>query len=341
MYTRHQKDLKEITSLPFFSGLDAQTSDEFYEGMSAKALFYFVLRCSPQVQREMLENWTKNPIRASMFIEYDQAAPNFTNLQMADLAQDRADNPDIKRIMHLDQAFSKFSTEADCNILSIGAHGDCKSTLLNQIFGFDFETTKGTDEKQCLLFHDSVDAIFASKQVGYKDNSEERKRLHEQYRAAKQHSKSRELEAQQRVGLSVFDFQGGKANYDFKLINQMLDRMPRTYLLIQFSAKNKSYLMSLVHNIGVDCMQKLLDQGRLLVVAKAFQVEQIQNLADSMQSVDGLDQLINDISQKAVVHVGDTSLEDHALNLQASRQQVRELYDRIIDDIIKAKINCK
>ena len=37
-----------------------------------------------------------------MFIEYDQAAPNFTNLQMADLAQDRADNPDIKRIMHLD-----------------------------------------------------------------------------------------------------------------------------------------------------------------------------------------------------------------------------------------------
>ena len=78
--------------------------------------------------------------------------------------------------------------------------------------------------------------------------------------------------------------------------------------------------MSLVLNIGVDCMQKLLDQGRLLVVAKAFQVEQIQNLADSMQSVDGLDQLINDISQKAVVHVGDTSLEDHALNLQASRQ---------------------
>ena len=82
----------------------------------------------------------KNPKNAMMLVEYDQSVPNFTNLQMAHLAQERLDDPPIKRIMHLDQAFSNYRLEADCNLISIGAYGDNKSRLLNQIFGSKFET---------------------------------------------------------------------------------------------------------------------------------------------------------------------------------------------------------
>lgn len=81
--------------------------------------------------------------------------------------------------MHLDSVFSKFTIQGACNVLCVGREGIGKSTLLNDLFGFNFETSTGiyneemlTEDHeiyrstdQCRLFHDSVDAIFASEQV--------------------------------------------------------------------------------------------------------------------------------------------------------------------------------
>ena len=51
------------------------------------------------------------------------------------------------------------------------------------------------------LYHDSVDALFNSKDLP--------------------------------MGFNIFDFQGTFANKDFKLINDILTHMPLTYLFIQ------------------------------------------------------------------------------------------------------------
>ena len=40
-----------------------------------------------------------------------------------------------------------------------------------------------------------------------------------------------------------------------------------------------------------------------------------------MQNIDGIDQLIEDITKKAVVNVGDANSDDVALRLEASEQQ--------------------
>ena len=81
--------------------------------------------------------------------------------------------------MHLDSVFPKFGIQGASNVLCLGREGIGKSTLLNDLFGFNFETSIGiyTEEMlqenyeiyrsthQCRIFHDSVDAIFASEQV--------------------------------------------------------------------------------------------------------------------------------------------------------------------------------
>ena len=61
---------------------------------------------------------------------------------------------------------------------------------------------------KCSMFHDSVDVTFASEEI-----------KHKKY-------------GQKPLQFNVFDFQGSKANYDFRLIYEMLERMPRTYLLV-------------------------------------------------------------------------------------------------------------
>ena len=109
--------------------------------------------------------------------------------------------------MHLDHAFLKYTNKVDCNLICIGEPGCFKSTLLNEVFGFNFETM-GKNEMKCSMFHDSVDVTFASKDIKH------------------------ERAGQKPLQFNVFDFQGSKANYDFRLIYEMLERMPRTYLLV-------------------------------------------------------------------------------------------------------------
>ena len=132
--------------------------------MSAKALFYFILKCSPQIEKEMMSKYLENPLNPMMFVEYDQSCEGFMQLDLSDPASN------VKRIMHIDKAYHKFDVEGVCNVLSIGREGTRKSSLLNQVFGYQFETMMFTyDQKspshQCRLFHDAVDVVFASKDI--------------------------------------------------------------------------------------------------------------------------------------------------------------------------------
>ena len=166
--------------------------------MSAKALFYFILKCSPEIEKVMMSKYLENPLNPMMFVEYDQQQEGFIDAEV----------DTTRRIMHLDKAFMKYTRQVDCNLICIGEPGTMKSTLLNQVFGFKFEVM-GTDPKQCRMFHDSVDVTFASKDIKHTTNPN------------------------QQFELNVFDFQGDKANQDFKLILEMLERMPNSMLVVQ------------------------------------------------------------------------------------------------------------
>lgn len=43
------------------------------------------------------------------------------------------------------------------------------------------------------------------------------------------------------VQINLFDFQG-KASQDFPLIKEMLERLPRTYLIVQHTPRSTGYL---------------------------------------------------------------------------------------------------
>ena len=62
--------------------------------MSGKALFYFILKCSPQVEKVMMSKYLENPLNTMMFVEYDQRPEDFTSKDVSEL----------HRIMHLDHA---------------------------------------------------------------------------------------------------------------------------------------------------------------------------------------------------------------------------------------------
>ena len=111
--------------------------------------------------------------------------------------------------MHLDKAFMKYTGDVDCNLICIGAPGTMKSTLLNDVFGFNFEVMSTDKKRQCRMFHDSVDVTFASKDIKHENKQKEQ------------------------FQLNVFDFQGEKANTDYELIREMLERMPKTMLVVQ------------------------------------------------------------------------------------------------------------
>ena len=96
-----------------------------------------------------LEN-SANPL---IFISYNQRVHGLATLE----SNDRR----IERTVHLDIAYSKFK-QAVPNLFCIGNPGSRKSTLLNDIFGSHFEVI---EEGSACLFHDSVDAIFNSKEM--------------------------------------------------------------------------------------------------------------------------------------------------------------------------------
>ena len=99
--------------------------------------------------------YLENPFNPVMFITYKQS-PNLENLLPTD--------PNVERTFHLDTIYQKLR-DALPNLLCIGDRNSEKSTLLNTIFDVRFEVIhKAVKEKSAGLFHDSVDALFNSKE---------------------------------------------------------------------------------------------------------------------------------------------------------------------------------
>ena len=69
--------------------------------------------------------------------------------------------------------------------------------MINDIFGLKFEVV---EEGSAGIFHDSVDALFSSKDIP--------------------------------LGFNVLDFQGTVANRDYKLIESLLSHIPQSFVLL-------------------------------------------------------------------------------------------------------------
>ena len=69
--------------------------------------------------------------------------------------------------------------------------------MINDIFGLKFEVV---EEGSAGIFHDSVDALFSSKDIP--------------------------------LGFNVLDFQGTVANRDYKLIESLLSHIPQSFVLM-------------------------------------------------------------------------------------------------------------
>ena len=105
-----------------------------------------------------------NPINPIMFVTYDQSVPVDLD-ELVKEKEDRKVDLRIERTIHLDISYSKFKTQAP-TLLSFGSPECKKSSLLNDVFGTDFEVMQ---KGAAGLYHDSVDALFHCKDmpIGY------------------------------------------------------------------------------------------------------------------------------------------------------------------------------
>ena len=122
----------------------------------------------------------------------------------------------IERKFNIKHLYSKLKSEKPMNnLLCIGSPKAGKSDRLNQIFSVSFEKR---DPRACGLWHDSIDVIFHSPDVP--------------------------------LGFNVFDFHGKMANNDFKMIEDLFEWLPNTYVLVQVI--DAAYLNKLADNISQD-----------------------------------------------------------------------------------------
>ena len=96
------------------------------------------------------------------------------------------------------------------------------------------------------LFHDSVDALFHSK-----DNP---------------------------IGFNVFDFQGEFANKDYKLIGDLLNYMPTVYLLVQVT--EPSYITDVLAKLDKNIRKRFAK--RVLVIIKNTDRKQALNIRKAL-----------------------------------------------------------
>ena len=68
---RCQGNIHEIISHKYFIDNSQENKNKFYYCMSGKALFYFILRCSPQIEQMMMSKYLEKPLNTMMFVEYD------------------------------------------------------------------------------------------------------------------------------------------------------------------------------------------------------------------------------------------------------------------------------
>ena len=80
---------------------------------------------------------------------------------MYDLKNLESTNQRIERTFHLDIAYPKLKMSAP-TLLCFGSPLARKSSLINDIFGTEFEVM---EESSAGLYHDSIDALFHSRDL--------------------------------------------------------------------------------------------------------------------------------------------------------------------------------
>ena len=118
------------------------------------------------------------------------------------------------------------------NLLCIGSPTAGKSDRLNQMFSLQFELRH---PRSCGLWHDSIDVVFHSDELP--------------------------------LGFNVFDFHGQVANHDFKLIEELFEWLPNTYVLIQVI--EPAYLEKLKAKVSEQSFQKLLQRSIIISNAQS------------------------------------------------------------------------
>lgn len=148
----YKGNLNQFIMSPYF--LKDEQKNEFFYKASAKALFYVLYRCYPEIRKDLMTKYLENPFNPMILVGYNQEAPNFDKLDPED--------PAVKRTIYLDQAYGKFKN-AKPILLCIGNPSSRKSTLLNDMLeGSFFEVV---EDGSARLFHDGVDALFDSKEM--------------------------------------------------------------------------------------------------------------------------------------------------------------------------------
>ena len=99
------------------------------------------------------------------------------------------------------------------------------------------------------LFHDSVDALFTSKDMP--------------------------------IDFNILDFQGTVANKDYTMIESLLSHIPMSYLLVQVS--DEKYLPEVLMKVSTDLLAKLKD--RTIIVIKNMKVKDKKLLKTVQQQI--------------------------------------------------------
>ncbi len=173
----------------------------------------------------MMKSFLDNPFNPVMFASYNQSVPKLAELDSS--------NPKVQRTFHLDVVYPKFKVRKP-NLLCMGARATQKSTLLNIMLSSDFEVIhEGSKSQNACLFHDSIDAIFDSKDFP--------------------------------IGFNVFDLQG-YACEDFFLIEKLLKNMPDVFIMV--FVRTHDWFKKLAEFWKDDPETKDLFVKKLLVVAQ-------------------------------------------------------------------------
>ena len=167
-----------------------------------------------------MSKYLENPFNPMMLITYNQRLEGLKELDPSD--------PAVERTVNLDIAYHKFRDKAP-TLICIGNPSTKKSSLLNDIFGVEFEVM---NDGNCGLFHDSVDALFTSKDMPLEFN--------------------------------ILDFQGTVSNKDYLMIEALMSKIPMTYLLLQVS--DEKYLPEVFMQIHEGIRAKFAN--RTIVVVK-------------------------------------------------------------------------
>ena len=82
------------------------------------------------------------------------------------------------------------------------------------------------------------------------------------------------------MGFNVFDFQGKMANYDFKMIKDLFEWLPNTYLLVQVDEAD--FLQRLEQGVGnEDTFEKM--KQRMIILSNARVEDKRKEIEDSIK----------------------------------------------------------